>query len=81
MSHEIRTPLNAILGILNILDTAEEEQEKHVYINNIESHNTLLLQLIRDILDVSKIEAGTLDFSYSNAVSYTHLDVYKRQPL
>ena len=66
MSHEIRTPLNAIIGFSNILAAAEEEQEKQEYINIIESNNTLLLQLISDILDLSKIEAGTLDFSYSN---------------
>lgn len=66
MSHEIRTPLNAIIGFSNILATAEEEQEKQEYINIIESNNTLLLQLISDILDLSKIEAGTLEFSYSN---------------
>lgn len=66
MSHEIRTPLNAIIGFSNILASAEEEQEKQEYINIIESNNTLLLQLISDILDLSKIEAGTLEFSYSN---------------
>lgn len=54
MSHEIRTPLNAIIGFSNILATAEEEQEKQEYINIIESNNTLLLQLISDILDLSK---------------------------
>ena len=66
MSHEIRTPLNAIIGFSNILAAAEEEQEKQEYINIIESNNTLLLQLISDILDLSKIEAGTLEFCYSN---------------
>ena len=66
MSHEIRTPLNAIIGFSNILAAAEEEQEKQEYINIIESNNTLLLQLISDILDLSKIEAGTLEFSYCN---------------
>ena len=66
MSHEIRTPLNAIIGFSNILASTEEEQEKQEYINIIESNNTLLLQLISDILDLSKIEAGTLEFSYSN---------------
>ena len=65
MSHEIRTPLNAIIGFSNILASTEEEQEKQEYINIIESNNTLLLQLISDILDLSKIEAGTLEFSYS----------------
>lgn len=58
MSHEIRTPLNAIIGFSNILATAEEEQEKQEYINIIESNNTLLLQLISDILDLSKIEVA-----------------------
>ena len=62
MSHEIRTPLNAIIGFSNILAAAEEEQEKQEYINIIESNNTLLLQLISDILDLSKIEAGTLEY-------------------
>lgn len=66
MSHEIRTPLNAIIGFSNILASTEEEQEKQEYINIIESNNTLLLQLISDILDLSKIEAGILEFSYSN---------------
>lgn len=66
MSHEIRTPLNAIIGFSNILASTEEEQEKQEYISIIESNNTLLLQLISDILDLSKIEAGTLEFSYSN---------------
>lgn len=66
MSHEIRTPLNAIIGFSNILASAEEEHEKQEYINIIESNNTLLLQLISDILDLSKIEAGTLEFCYSN---------------
>ena len=66
MSHEIRTPLNAIVGFSGILASTEEEQEKQEYVSIIENNNTLLLQLISDILDLSKIEAGTLDFKYSN---------------
>lgn len=63
MSHEIRTPLNAIIGFSNLLPTAESKEEAKEYISIIESNNSLLLQLINDILDLAKIEAGTLDFS------------------
>lgn len=66
MSHEIRTPLNAIVGFSGILASTEEEEEKQEYVSIIENNNTLLLQLISDILDLSKIEAGTLDLHYSN---------------
>lgn len=66
MSHEIRTPLNAIVGFSGILASTEEEEEKQEYVSIIENNNTLLLQLISDILDLSKIEAGTLELNYSN---------------
>ena len=59
MSHEIRTPLNAIIGFSSMLEEAEDQEEKHQYITIIEDNNKLLLQLISDILDLSKIEAGT----------------------
>ena len=61
MSHEIRTPLNAIVGFSSLLEEAEDAEEKHLYITIIEENNKLLLQLISDILDLSKIEAGTFD--------------------
>lgn len=67
MSHEIRTPLNAIVGFSGILASMSEEktEEKKEYVQIIENNNNLLLQLISDILDLSKIEAGTLEFVYN----------------
>ena len=65
MSHEIRTPLNAIVGFSNVLAYTEDENERQEYTKIIENNNTLLLQLIGDILDLSKIEAGVFEFVYS----------------
>ena len=61
MSHEIRTPLNAIVGFSNLLAYSQDEVEKQQYISIVEENNELLLQLISDILDLSKIEAGTFE--------------------
>ena len=62
MSHEIRTPLNAIVGFSSMMGVIEDIEEKRQYMAIIEENNDLLLQLISDILDLSKIEAGTFDF-------------------
>ena len=62
MSHEIRTPLNAIVGFSSLLVETEDQGEKREYSKMVEENNELLLQLISDILDLSKIEAGTFDF-------------------
>jgi signal transduction histidine kinase/CheY-like chemotaxis protein len=64
MSHEIRTPLNAIVGFSNLLGNTDDADEKKQFVSIIENNNQLLLQLISDILDLSKIEANTLEFSY-----------------
>ena len=65
MSHEIRTPLNAIVGFSELLTETDDPEEKKEYADIILNNNALLLQLISDILDLSKIEAGTLEFTYS----------------
>jgi signal transduction histidine kinase len=65
MSHEIRTPLNAITGFAEVLASANTEEEKAQYQEIIKMNADLLLQLVNDILDMSKIEAGTLEFVYT----------------
>lgn len=65
MSHEIRTPLNAIVGFSDILVQTADPDEREQYMEIIRNNNSLLLQLINDILDLSRIEAGTFDFSKS----------------
>lgn len=64
MSHEIRTPLNAIVGFSDLLTVTEDLEEKEEYVNIINTNNELLLKLINDILDLSKIEAGSVELKY-----------------
>ena len=65
MSHEIRTPLNAIVGFAGLLSNASES-ERNSYVEIIKGNTNMLLQLVNDILDMSKIEAGTLEVIYSD---------------
>ena len=62
MSHEIRTPFNAIVGFSSLPVQEENPEEREQYMAIVEENNELLLQLISDILDLSKMEAGTFDF-------------------
>ena len=80
MSHELRTPLNAILGFSEILKdnlVALEEEQRHECLENIHTSGKHLLELVNDVLDLSKIEAGRMELSYdeffvSNAVHEVH---------
>lgn len=66
MNHEIRTPLNAIVGFSELLAYAESHEEREQYLEMVRVNNKLLQQLTADILDIAKIEAGTLEFIYSD---------------
>lgn len=66
MGHEIRTPLNAIVGFSELLVSASTEEEKTQFLKIVQSNNEMLQQLIADILDLSKIEARTLEFVFSD---------------
>lgn len=65
MSHEIRTPLNAIVGFSAIMADIDDPQERKKFYSIIESSNKRLLLLIDEVLDLSKIESGTLEFNYT----------------
>ncbi len=69
MSHEIRTPLNAIVGFSNLLTSSEVElsqEEKDQFTESINHNTDILLKLINDILEISRIESGYMSFSYSD---------------
>lgn len=83
MSHEIRTPLNAIVGFSNLLDSTSDPEERAGFVKLINTNSGLLLQLINDILDLSKIESGILDihndvFNFSDAFEELHQSFLSR---
>ena len=63
MSHEIRTPLNAIVGFSHLIAESENTEERHTFYEIVEANNERLLQLINEILDLSKIESGIIEFT------------------
>ena len=77
MSHEIRTPLNAIVGFSRIIAESESAEERQEYYEIVEANNERLLQLINEILDLSKIESGIVDFKIGPVnISRLCKDVY-----
>ena len=64
MSHEIRTPLNAIVGFSRIISESDNAEERREYYEIVDANNERLLQLINEILDLSKIESGIVEFTY-----------------
>lgn len=81
MSHEIRTPLNAIVGFAKLIGEVQTDEEKQQFVDIIDTNSELLMQLINDILDISKIEAGTLEFHFKpmnlNDLCRAELEVHK----
>ena len=65
MSHEIRTPLNAIVGFSTVLAEENKNKEQQEYLDIIQKNSDLLLRLINDILDLSRLESGRVQFNFS----------------
>lgn len=78
MSHEIRTPLNAVIGFTELLETMVEDRKQINYLESIKSGGKNLLMLINDILDLSKIEAGKLEFKFEPLNPYLIIDEIKQ---
>lgn len=78
MSHEIRTPLNAVIGFTELLETMVADRKQINYLESIKSGGKNLLMLINDILDLSKIEAGKLEFKFEPLNPYLLIDEIKQ---
>ena len=80
MSHEIRTPMNSIIGFSELIKETDDQEEKDQYIDIIKSSGQYLLNIINDIIDISKIESGILDIKVRrtnvNELIDRLLDVY-----
>ncbi len=72
MSHEIRTPLNAIVGFSNLLTTEEDisEEEKKEFASIIDNNTRLLLKLVNDVLELSRIESGNMSFQWEDCSTH-----------
>jgi PAS domain S-box-containing protein len=66
LSHEVRTPLNVIIGFANLLDNNVNDKKLKEYISSIKSSGNSILELIDDILDISRIETGNLDLQFKS---------------
>jgi signal transduction histidine kinase len=64
MSHEIRTPINAIIGFSDLLEHNVKDLKNKNYVKSIQDSSNVLLTLVNDVLDISKVEAGKLEFEY-----------------
>jgi len=78
MSHEIRTPLNAVIGFTELLESIVEDRRQRNYLQSIKAGGKNLLLLINDILDLSKIEAGRLEFNYEAVNPYVLIEEVKQ---
>ena len=76
MSHEIRTPLNAIVGFSNLLTTEKEisEEEKQEFASIIDNNTKLLLKLVNDVLELSRIESGNMSFNYEECSAHQFIE-------
>lgn len=77
MTHEIRTPLNAIVGFSDLLSIETDPELRETYVSLIKSNNELLLRLINDVLDISKIESGMVTLAYTDVfLPSSMMDIY-----